>query len=71
MDEQRCQAPQLSPNRSTPSTQFKEHPSPDASNKTPLRSPSVSSDKSDQHLQVRRHAAQYTAYTIVSTLLSS
>ncbi|XP_056263322.1 uncharacterized protein LOC130188830 isoform X2 [Pseudoliparis swirei] len=66
MDEQRCQAPQLSPNRSTPSTQFKEHPSPDASNKTPLRSPSVSSDKSDQHLQEASPADQDKFFNMMS-----
>lgn len=67
MDEQRCYAPQISQNLSTPSTQRKEHPSSDASNKSPRRSPSLNRAKPDQHQQVRRHAAQYTAYSFANT----
>ncbi|KAK9535246.1 hypothetical protein VZT92_007640 [Zoarces viviparus] len=49
MNEQRCSRPHISQNLGTPSTHRKEHPSSDASNKPPQRSPSSNSAKSDQH----------------------
>lgn len=61
MDEQRCSAPQIFQNTGTPYVQRKDHPS----DKPPQRRSSLNQDKPDQEKQVRRHAAQYAAYSPV------
>lgn len=55
MDEQRCSAPQIFQNMG------KDHPTSDA-DKPPQRSSSLNRAKPRQ---VRRHAAQYTAYSFI------
>ncbi|XP_040919561.1 uncharacterized protein LOC121199128 [Toxotes jaculatrix] len=49
MDEQRCSAPQIFQSPSTPSTQHKDDPNSDTSDKAPRRSGSLNRAKTDQH----------------------
>ncbi len=67
MDEQRCSAPQILQNLGTPSTQRKDRPISDASDNPPQRSASFNCAKTDEHRQVRCHAAQYTDYSFANT----
>ncbi|XP_068575173.1 uncharacterized protein [Cebidichthys violaceus] len=66
MDEQRCSAPHIFQNLGTPSTHRKEHPSSDASNKPPQRSPSSNCTKPDQHGQETSPADQEPFFKMMS-----
>ncbi|XP_069558829.1 uncharacterized protein [Brachyistius frenatus] len=58
MDEQRCSAPRVLQNPSTPSTQHKDYHDSDTSGKTPQTSSSLNPGKTDQQLQEASPAEQ-------------
>ncbi|XP_039978790.1 uncharacterized protein LOC120787159 [Xiphias gladius] len=66
MDEQRCSAPQIFQNVGTPSTQHKDHPISDASDKAPQSAASLNQAKTDQHRQEASAADQKQFFKMIS-----
>ncbi|XP_051245234.1 sialidase isoform X2 [Dicentrarchus labrax] len=66
MDEQRCSVPQISQNLGTPSTQRKDHPISDASDKPTQISSSLNRVKTDQHQQEASPAEQEKLFKMIS-----
>ncbi|XP_041812366.1 uncharacterized protein LOC121620390 [Chelmon rostratus] len=66
MDEQRCSAPQIFQNLGTPSTQRKDQPISDASNKSPQKSTALNRTKPDQHQQEASPAEQQQFLKMIS-----
>ncbi|XP_070836296.1 uncharacterized protein [Chaetodon trifascialis] len=66
MDEQRCSAPQILQNVGTPSTQRKDQPISNASNKSPQMSTALNRTKPDQHQQEASPAQQEQFLKMIS-----